>query len=280
MSVITITDTTDQRLWPFLNTPDRELAAQSELFIAEGEHLTRRLLESDCKTHALLVSSRRIEEIAAITPSHIPIYTTDDDTVNSILGYRFHSGVMGAGYRKPNATIESIMTRAPSDSTGAAPSIILICPEVHNSENLGSIIRLGAAFNCRALLLGERCCDPWWRRSVRVSMGSIFHLPIARSNDLAHDLLSLKQQWGVDLIATVVGDPSATPLTHDTPVPSSIGLLIGSESQGLANHWVYPCQHRLTIPMHQNTDSLNVAIATSIFLWHFTQTSASSQAPT
>jgi tRNA G18 (ribose-2'-O)-methylase SpoU len=256
----------DSRIEPYLNVIDRELAARSDRFIAEGEHLVRRLIASDHTIESILVSTRKADGIAAVAQNNCPVYVATDAVIRQILGYRFHSGVMACAKRPANPTLESILNRRTTTS-----SAIIICPEIHNSENLGSIIRIATAFNCKALLLGERCCDPWWRRCVRVSMGSVFFIPVRRSEDLTSDLKALKEQWGMQLVATVVNDDQAETLTHETSRPDHLGLMVGSESQGLSAHWLRQCDRRITIPMYESTDSLNVFVASAIFLWHFTQ---------
>ena len=122
------------------------------------------------------------------------------------------------------------------------------------------------------MILGERCHDPFWRQSVRVSMGTIFRLPLLHTDDLARDLRRLREEWGVELTATVL-DPSAEPL-EAAKRPEKFGLLFGGEAQGLESRWTELCHRRVTIPMHHGTDSLNVAVAAGIFLYHFTRADA------
>ena len=103
----------------------------------------------------------------------------------------------------------------------------------------------------------------------RVSMGTVFTLPLLQSDDLLRDLRLLREQWGVQLAATVL-DPDAEPLAN-AKRPAKFALLLGGEAQGLEPQWVQACDRRLTIPMQRGTDSLNVAVAAGIFLYHFTR---------
>lgn len=254
----------DPRLWPYLNVRDRELAREGDLFIAEGEHLTRRLLASTFPVQSVLVSTRKVEEIAPLAPPHVPVYVAPDSIIHRVLGYKFHAGVISCGRRKPNPTLEEIMA-----ATGASPLTLVVCPELHNVDNVGSLIRIAAAFGVAAMHFGERSCDPFWRRSIRLSMGTIFQIPIVRGDDIARDLRLLRDEWGVQLVATVL-DEKAEVLTPQTPRPPRLALLFGSESQGLDRRTLDLCDRRLTIPMRLGTDSLNVAVSAGIFLWHFT----------
>src|SRR5438045_2055216 len=147
--------------------------------------------------------------------------------------------------------------------------LLVILPDIHSVENIGSLVRLSAGFGADALILGERCHDPFWRQSVRVSMGTIFSLPLVQSQNLHDDLERLKREWQVELAATVL-DPEAEMLSTATR-PRRFALLFGSEPHGLGPEWIAQCDRRLTIPMHWGTDSLNVAVAAGIFLYHFTR---------
>ncbi len=258
-----IHDLSDPRVEPYRNLKDRELAAMDDLFIAEGEHLVRRLLDSDYPVVSVLLADRRAEEIGPTIREEVPCYIVPDAVMHQIIGYRFHSGVIGCGRRKPRATLDDVLRRDAKKLT------LAICPEIANAENMGAMIRLCAGFGVDALILGERSCDPFWRQSVRVSMGNIFRLPLVQSDDLRRDLRTLQQEWGVELAATVL-DESANPLA-DFSRPTKLAILFGNEAQGLDEDVVAMCNHRITIPMKLGTDSLNVSIAAGIVLYELTK---------
>lgn len=263
--LIPIDSLDDPRVALYRNLKDRELERRGQRFIAEGEHLVRRLLASDFVTESLLVADRRAEEVAVFTPDAIPIYVVPQARMDEILGLKFHSGIMACGVRKPPRRLDDALPRDRDRLT------LVICPEISNVENIGSMIRISAAFGADAMILGEQCHDPFWRQSIRVSMGTIFSLPIIQSLDLKTDLRRLRDEWGVELAATVL-DPAAEVL-DGAKRPARFGLLFGSEAQGLGPEWIDLCQRKVTIPMHWGTDSLNVAVATGVFLYHFTRAS-------
>jgi tRNA G18 (ribose-2'-O)-methylase SpoU len=118
-----------------------------------------------------------------------------------------------------------------------------------------------------ALLLGPACADPFSRRVARTSMGANFRLPLIESSDLAQDLTALRDEYGVQLVATVLAD-DAEPLSSVVPVGRT-ALLFGSEGFGLTPHWLALCDRRVTIPMRPGVDSLNVNVAAGIFLYHW-----------
>ena len=255
----------DPRVALYRNLKDRELERRGRHFIAEGEHIVRRLLDSDFPIDSVMLADRRAEEIAPLVPPNIPVYVVAQHLMNVILGLKFHSGVLACARRKP-ASDQTLDQVVPKDR---ARLTLVICPDISNVENIGSLIRLAAGFGADAMILGERCHDPFWRQSVRVSMGTIFKLPLLQTDDLARDMRRLREEWGVEMVATVL-DPAAEPLEH-AKRPEKLGILFGGEAQGLERQWVEACDRRVTIPMHHGTDSLNVAIAAGVFLYHFTR---------
>ncbi|HEY7116732.1 MAG TPA: RNA methyltransferase [Tepidisphaeraceae bacterium] len=265
MPLIPIDSLDDPRLAGYRNLKERELARQGDRFIAEGEHLVKRLLASRLATESVLIADRHVTGMSPLVPESIPLYVAPAALVNQILGYKFHSGVMAVGIREPSPTIDDVMTRAPSGE----PVTLVICPEIEKTDNLGALIRIAAGFGATAMILGQRCCDPFFRQSVRVSMGAAFYLPIVRSDDLARDLRLLHERHDVELVATVL-DADAQRL-EAVRRPRRLGILLGNEAQGLGREWIELCQWRVTIPMRLGTDSLNVAVAAGIFLWHFTR---------
>jgi tRNA G18 (ribose-2'-O)-methylase SpoU len=263
MSLIPIENLDDPRVANYRNMKDRALDRGGRFFIAEGEYILKRLLESDFPIDSVLLADRRVDEIGPMIPAEVPVYVVPQAMMNQILGLKFHSGVMACGRRKPAGTIDQVIPKDRETLT------LVICPEIANAENIGSMIRLAAGFGADAIILGERCHDPFWRQSVRVSMGTIFSLPMVQSDDLLRDLKRLRDEWGVEMIATVI-DPSAEPLEHARR-GKKIGLLFGNEAQGLDRPMVEACDRKVMIPMHHGTDSLNVAVAAGIFLYHFTR---------
>lgn len=263
MNIHHIDSLDDPRVAPYRLLKDRELARDGGRFIAEGEHVVRRLLSSGYATESVLLAARRVAEIAPAVPDGVPVLAVSDELIHAIIGYRFHSGVIACGLRGAKRSIDDVIPRDRETLT------LVICPEVANAENMGAMIRVSAAFGCDALLLGERSCDPFFRQSIRVSMGTVFSLPIVQSDDLLRDLRRLCGEWSVELAATVL-DADADPLSGSTR-PPRLGLVFGNEAQGLDSRIIAACDRRITIPMKLGTDSLNVAVAAGIILHHFTR---------
>jgi tRNA G18 (ribose-2'-O)-methylase SpoU len=256
----------DDRVAVYRNLKDRELAREGERFIAEGPLVVRRLLESDYPVESLLLAEHRVEEFAALAPAGAAVYAGSRELLNGVIGFKFHSGVIACGRRKPAVELEQVVV--PKDRR----LTLVILPETANAENLGALMRISAAFGADAMVLGERSCDPFWRQAIRVSMGAVFRLPLVRSADLGSDLRRLREAFGVELAAAVV-EEGAEPLSS-AGRGKRLGLLFGNEAQGLSAEYVAGCDRRVTVPMSLGTDSLNVAVSAGIFLYHFMQVRA------
>lgn len=261
MPRIAIDSLDDPRVQMYRHLKSSNLLRDGRLFIAEGTKLVERLLDSDFQTESVLIAERREAEWGTRIPADVPLYVIPQHVGEQLTGFNFHVGVLACGVRKPRRVIEDVLPRDASRLT------VVVCPNCDNPENLGAIIRIGSAFGIDALLLGRSCCDPFSRRVLRVSMGTAFRLPIIESTDLERDVQRLRDEWSVELVATVLDDRAA-PLTGAQRGPR-LGLLFGNEADGLDARWLSACDRKLTIPMQGGTDSLNVAIAAGIFLHHF-----------
>jgi tRNA G18 (ribose-2'-O)-methylase SpoU len=262
MPLLRVTDITDPRLAPYREMKDRDLARHGPLFIAEGWQVVQRLLASDFPCESILTSSKRADEVAAMAPPEVTVYVADAEVLDQVIGFKFHQGVLACGRRKPSPTLEDVCA-------ARRRLTLVVCPEIANTENLGMLIRIAAGFGADAMVLGERSCSPFYRQSVRVSMGTIFSLPIVESKDILSDLRRLREEFGVETVATVL-DESAEPL-ENAGRADKLALLFGNEAQGLSPEIVAKCDRRVTIPMKHGTDSLNVYVAAGIFLYHFTR---------
>jgi len=265
--IIQIDSLEDPRIAAYTRLKERDLAREGGRFIAEGEMVVRRLLASEYGVDSLLVADRKLQEIAPLVPEGVPIYVTSHAMVNRIVGFKFHSGVMAIGLRGESKTIEEI-----GASWSDRPLTLVICPEIANTDNLGSLIRISSGFGADAMVLGERSCDPFYRQSIRVSMGTIFKLPIVRSENVLKDMQTLRSRFGVQLLATVLAENAEELATANRP--GRIAILLGNEAQGLRAEEIAACDRRITIPMRLGTDSLNVSVAAGIVLYHFTQVHA------
>ncbi len=257
-NVIPITDVNDPRLRPYTALKDRQLAAEAGLFVCEGEHNVRRLLASGFQTVSLLIAEHRLADWADAVPEETIVYVAPNELVSQVVGFAFHLGVLACGVRPAGGSVASLLLAR----------TLVVLPEIRNAENLGLIARAAHGLGADGLLLSDIGCDPFARRVIRVSMGSVFGLPIVRSSTLAEDLRQLRDEQGMVLVAAAL-DEDAQPLrTFERPAGGGgVAVVLGNEPDGLDRRWVELCDHKVMIPMSAGVDSLNVAVAAGIVLY-------------
>ena len=252
----------DSRLAAYRNLPERTLRGEA-IFITEGWLVTERLLQSAYETESVLLAEDCAERYADRIPEPIPVYVGPRELLYQVVGYQFHQGVLAVGRRRVLASVREVLP--PPSRPG--PLTVVICPQITKPENIGLVFRSAAAFGVDAVILGERCAEPFSRRILRVSMGAVLHLPLAKTRDLREELELIKRDWRLELVATVL-DPQAVSLPDFVP-PERVGLLLGHETEGLRDGWLDLCDHRVTIPMSNLVDSLNLGVAAGVFLYEF-----------
>lgn len=263
MPEINVRSIDDRQLKPYRDVTSSDSAREMGLFIAEGRSLVELLLASDYSIHSVLVERQYLASVTDRVSPETPLYVIEDGHVENLLGYNFHRGVLACGYRRESPRLRDLFHSRDQRAT------VVICAGVQDPENLGGILRNCAAFGVRAVILGPNCTDPFSRRVLRVSMGASWRLAIVESDDLGRDLDRLQNQMQFELAATVLDD-HAEELGQATR-SGRLGLLLGNEAHGLAPRWLARCNRRVTLPMLGDTDSLNVAVASGIFLYHFTR---------
>jgi tRNA G18 (ribose-2'-O)-methylase SpoU len=202
-----------------------------------------------------------VEVLLPRVPSEVPVYVAPRKLLEETIGFNFHRGCLACGVRESRKSLED--WSRPSKASW----LIVVCPDVQDPTNLGTLLRNCAAFGVDLVLLGGKCADPFSRRVLRVSMGAVLELEIVEAQDLERDLTALKREHGVELVATVL-DPDAETLDR-APRSPRMAILFGSEGHGLEATWIAQSDRRATIPIQLGTDSLNVAVASGIFLYHF-----------
>ena len=268
MAIIPVESVDDPRIAAYRDLKLAFAKRRQFLFVVEGLMLTERLLASDIQVDSVLAEQRHVDRLQPQVPGNSPLFVAQRELIEEVVGFKFHRGVLGCGRRPVPPDLRRTMQLAPPRT------IITVCVGIRDPENLGSVVRCSAAFGVHALILGPSCCDPFYRRVARTSMGANMEVPIVESADLRADLLSLRREFDVRLIATVL-DEGAQPLS-DAARPDRVALLLGSEGFGLEQPWIEMCDDRLRIPMSQLVDSLNVSVAAGIFLHHFSSPGSSS----
>jgi tRNA G18 (ribose-2'-O)-methylase SpoU len=262
--IIPIASLDDPRLDPYRELKKTNQSRDAGWFIAEGRHVARRMLASRTEVVSVLLAEHAVAGFAQEVPDAIPVLVLPDDQVDRLVGFEFHAGIIACGRR---SRVRSLVEQ--SDVLARPRLTLVACPHTILPDNLGSIIRICSAFGADALLVGEDSTDPFTRRTIRVSMGNIFELPIVEPRSLIRELSLLKDEHRVEMIAAT-GHRDGKPLPVPRPAPR-IALLLGHEAHGLSDEVLKLSDLRVTIPMSGRTDSLNVANAAAVLLYQFTR---------
>lgn len=263
MPMLHIQSIDDPRLVHYRDLKRSNFTRYSGLFITEGDKPTRQLLASGLGVDSVLVAENYLPRIESLVPPGVPLYAVPQSMVEQLVGFNFHRGVLGCGRRPEPVSLSRFLEQHPGRLT------MVVCADVQGPDNLGVILRTCSALQVDGVLLGPKAGDPFTRRVVRVSMGLALKLPILDSRNLPHDLQRMRDRWGIELAAAVLDD-SAEPLDRAAR-SDRFALLFGNEGHGLPQDCLAACHRRITIPMPPGIDSLNVAIAAGIFIYHFTR---------
>ena len=254
-----VDDPADARVADYRTLRDSELRKRYEhsagVFIAEGPGVVRALLASRYPTRSLLVDPRRARELAPLVEgTGIPVYVAERPVLYEIVAFRMHQGALGCGDRLP--------PRDPGELVQGARRLLLL-EAMNDHENMGALFRTARAFSVDGVLLGPRCADPLYRRSVRVSMGHVLHVPHAITTPLPDALEPLRAE-GITTVA-LTPEPNAVPLER-VDWGGRLALLLGAEGPGLPADTLAAADVRARIPMAPGVDSLNVAAAAAVAL--------------
>jgi tRNA G18 (ribose-2'-O)-methylase SpoU len=267
----------DPRVSVFRDVRDADLRGRDRLFMAESELVLRRLLRTPQRLHSLLLSPlklKRLGDALNVLPEDVPVYIAELDLMAEIAGFIVHRGVLAAGHR---LSPEHLSLHAALDHLREGPRCTLLIAEgLTNVDNMGALFRNAAAFGADGIVLDPSCCDPLYRKAIRVSMGHVLSVPYALSGRWPDDLATLKRDWGVTLLAAELVR-GAQPLWRLGELVrarggrlSRIALLLGSEGHGLSAGALAACDAVVQIPMNAErggAPSLNVAVTSAILLY-------------
>ena len=260
MTPIPITNPQDPRIADYREVRERDLIGRQGRFVAEGEVVLRHLLgpRSRFACDSILVARNRLDALAdAPGIGAATVYMADQAVMDAIVGFPIHRGLLGIG-RVGDAASVGVAIGQP-----ASHDVVLAIVGVGNHDNMGGLFRAAAGFGARAVLLDETCCDPLYRKAIRVSVGAALITPFARGGSGA-DLVEALVEAGYEPLAL---SPSAEmSLASFRPIGPT-ALVVGAEGPGLPESVMHRCR-RIGIPMAPGFDSLNVATAGAIALHH------------
>ena len=259
--LIPIADPNDPRVAAYRDIKERDLVGRQGLFIAEGETVLRAFVrDGPRRVQSLLIDGKRADklgEVYAGLPQGVPVYVVGQAVLDAIAGFHLHRGVLAVGAKPEPLSAEALLARA------GDKAVVLVLMGIANHDNLGGIFRNAAAFGVDGVILDGDCCDPFYRKAIRVSIGATLSVPtawLAPGEDVV-DLLDRHRFQGLAL------SPAADQTLARLVPPPRAAVLLGAEGPGLSQA-VMDRVSTVGIPMAGGFDSLNVATTSGIVLHH------------
>lgn len=240
------------------------------IFVAEGEKVVRRLLESHFTVVSAVFWERWLDDFRPLLearPENIIVYLAEKEWLETLTGFTMFQGVLAVGKIPAPVSLETILRET------SPPRLLAAVDGLTSSENLGALVRNCAAFDVQALLVGETSTSPFLRRAVRNSMGAIFQLPVvelgkagssATTGKSLVETLSALRERGIRCIAA---HPHGNKSLYQADFSKDCCVVFGSEGAGISEAALTHCDEAVSIPMHDKVDSLNVGAAAAVFLY-------------
>jgi tRNA G18 (ribose-2'-O)-methylase SpoU len=261
-ATVEITDPADPRLADYLGLTDvvRRVKHEPEkgFFIAEGQLVMRRAAQAGCLPRSVLLAPNRVDDLLPeLADLDCPTYVASLEVMHAVTGFHVHRGALAAFGRPPVPTAAEVL---------ATTQRVLVLENVNSPTNLGAVFRSAAGLGLDAVLLSPTCCDPLYRRAMRVSMGEVLAVPYAYL-DAWPTGLEIVRAAGFQVLA-MTPSPDATRL-EDVVLGDGdkAALLLGAEGPGLTVEAMAASDRRVRISMAHGVDSLNVAAAAAVGCW-------------
>ncbi|WP_226634479.1 TrmH family RNA methyltransferase [Brevundimonas poindexterae] len=271
MTPIFLTSSDDPRIAAFRDVRERDLTGRDGLFIAEGEVVLNVLTSpwSRCRTRAVLLAEKRLEKLAPVLARldpEVPVYAAPQDVLDGIAGFHLHRGILALGEKPDPLDPDAFLAARP------ARSVLVGAVGIGNADNMGGIFRNAAALGACGVMVDPGCCDPFYRKAIRVSVGAVLRTPLMADLTVQAMVEQAEAHGYVPLALTPGDGPELAALK----VPDRALVLLGSEGPGLPAQVLARAQP-VRIPMASGFDSLNVAATSAIVLHHLTRSGGESR---
>lgn len=274
MPVLRVTDPHDDRLADYTRLTDVALRAKHEpakgLYIAESSTVIRRAVAAGHRPRSLLMAERWLPDLADVLADvgagpdgDVPVYVGEPDVLEAVTGFHLHRGALAAMHRPPLPGVHELLAAARG---GAGARRVAVLEDVVDHTNVGAVFRSAAGLGVDAVLVSPRCADPLYRRSVRVSMGTVFQVPWTRLDAWPGGLDDLRTD-GFVVAALALADDAVTLDALAVAPPDRLAMVLGTEGDGLSRAAVAAADVVVRIPMAGGVDSLNVAAASAVAFW-------------
>lgn len=268
-NIIEITDFLAPELDVYARLTENQLINRHEpekgLFIAESPKVIERALDAGYEPVSLLLERKHLDGQAKdiiARCKEIPVYTSDFEILTQLTGFQLTRGALCAMRRPPLPSVEEVC---------AGTRRIAILENVMNPTNIGAIFRSAAALNMDAVLLTPACSNPLYRRSIRVSMGTVFQIPWTyldnQTDGWPHSGIRKLRNMGFKMAAMALCDNSVSIDDPCLQKEEKLAVILGTEGDGLSDNTIADCDYTVRIPMSHGVDSLNVAAASAVAFW-------------
>lgn len=228
------------------------------LYIAESAKVIERAIRAGHRPRSFLVLEKWLDDLAPLAEQFdVPVFVGDDELLTSLTGFSLHRGALAAMHRPPLRPVEDLLQGAHR---------VIVLEDLADHTNVGAIFRAAAGLGADAVLISPRCADPFYRRSVRVSMGTVLQVPWTRLPEWSEATGILKSH-GFHIAALALADDAVSLEAFAADAPEKLALVMGSEGDGLSRGALAAADTVVTIPMSGGVDSLNVAAASAVAIW-------------
>lgn len=261
MTVIEVSSLDDPRLADYSHQTDVALkkSTRSEhgLYIAESALVLERAIGAGHRVRSVLALGGTVEEAAALVGDDVPIFSGPGELLAELTGYILHRGLIAAMHRPALPTPETLLADARR---------VVILENVTDPTNVGAIFRSVGAIGADAVLVSPRCSDPFYRRAIRVSMGTVLQVPWTRMGDWG-SASALLEASGFHVAALALTDDAVSLREFAVTAPEKLALVLGAEGHGLTPEALAAADTVVQIPMRHGIDSLNVAATAAVAMF-------------
>lgn len=257
----------DPRLRDYRDLTDVALRSVREpeegIYIAESLKVLERALRAGHRPLSALTTTQWLERLTDLCDAYpdlcgdMPIYVGSDEVLESITGFHVHRGTLASIARPALPSVRDIV---------AGCSRVVVLENIVDHTNVGAIFRSVAAIGADAVIVSESCADPLYRRSVRVSMGTVMQVPWTRAGAW-DDLVSDLRTEGFEIAALALSADAIALDDFARRAPERLALVLGTEGDGLSQEALESADCVVSIPMRGDVDSLNVAAASAVAMW-------------
>ena len=262
MQLMPIDDPADRRLDDYRSLTDVALRRIHEpeggLYMAESAKVIARAVAAGHRPRSVLTQEKWTDVVAEALGDHdVPVYVVGQELAEAVTGFAIHRGPMAAMHRPVEPPLDEVVRDA---------RLVLVLEDVSDHTNVGAAFRAAAALGADAVLVSPRCADPLYRRSVRVSMGTVFQVPWTRIDPWPAGVDDLRAA-GFVVAALALSDDAISLDDLVANPPDRLALVLGAEGDGLKPRTIASADLVVRIPMAGGVDSLNVAAAAAVAFW-------------